>query len=268
MLRKSKKSSSSSIAHLVRRLGLGIAVPLILLWVGSSAIELVALMREFAPQAEARALAIAEILQEDIGDSRYIAERLAQEPWIALPGACERLKLIERVTDEIASFSVRTTSGAVVCNTVGEKPDVEWSADNPWAWNPQDTGDGALSDTPYQTAFSRAKKGVVSDEWVWSLAVPILNEHDQPEGVLETVVTLRRVQEILVMHAESDTDLLTITDAYGRVVARSDQPDQWIGRLLPSSSIRVDPDSITASGSQTASGADRVTRVFGSPEIV
>lgn len=270
MKRDSEISDIPSISRLVRRLGLGIAVPLISLWVGSRAIELMVAIREFSPEAEARAFAIAEIVEQDIGASRHIAERLAREPWVALPGACERLKVIERVTDDIANFAVKTASGAVVCTTVGERPDVEWSNDNPWAWNPQETGDGPLSlgeVTPYQTAFSRAKKGVVSDLWVSSLAVPILDEAGQLTGVLEAVVALNRVQEIVVTHAQAEDDLITITDRSGRVVARSHQPLQWIGRLLPSSSIVLDPDSVEAYGSNTIAGADETIRVFGYSEI-
>ena len=87
MKRDSEISDIPSISRLVRRLTLGIAVPLISLWVGSRAIELMVAIREFSPEAEARAFAIAEIVEQDIGASLHIAERLAREPWVALPGA-------------------------------------------------------------------------------------------------------------------------------------------------------------------------------------
>jgi PAS domain S-box-containing protein len=104
--------------------------------------------------------------------------------------------------------------------------------------------------------------GRISGRWVTVLAYPLRGNDGMPQGVVGASVDLVGFQEVLTAAQLPGGTLLTIDDLDGVVVARSQDPEAWVGRPLPTSGI--DQALLRSEGGVTrAPGAEGIERVWG-----
>ena len=75
--------------------------------------------------------------------------------------------------------------------------------------------------------------GQITKEWVVALAVPVHGQDGSVSAVVAASVPLLRFQELLSGVVVGPDDLVTISNAERTIVARSRDPDNWVGHKLP-----------------------------------
>lgn len=78
--------------------------------------------------------------------------------------------------------------------------------------------------------------GRVVGRWITALAEPVIDESGKAHGALVFTVDLWNYQFHLDRDFKESLYLVTILDSRGAVVARSREPDQWVGKKIPGSS--------------------------------
>jgi len=74
--------------------------------------------------------------------------------------------------------------------------------------------------------------GAISGGWVVGLSVPIRAPDGSLRGVVGGSLPLTRLQELLTRAPAAPDELTTVSDTARRVIARSQHPEQWVGRQL------------------------------------
>lgn len=108
--------------------------------------------------------------------------------------------------------------------------------------------------------------GEITDRWVVALAAPVTGPDGALLGVLGGSVELRSLEDLLTGVEIGENDLVTIATDHDVVVARSRDPDAWIGTVLPG---RRNPEVEVSPGRTLAMGTDLagVTRSWASVRI-
>lgn len=108
--------------------------------------------------------------------------------------------------------------------------------------------------------------GQITKEWVIALAVPVQAADGSVAGVLAASVPLLRFQELLSGVVLGPRDLVTISNAQRRIVARSRDPDRWVGRYLPPETADTEDIGLGYVGAE-AVDAEGTLRAWASVEI-
>ncbi len=108
--------------------------------------------------------------------------------------------------------------------------------------------------------------GQITHAWVVALAVPVRRADGGVAGVLAASVPLVTFQELLSGVSIGPDDLVTISNTDRTIVARSHDPERWVGRQLPPE--RAQREDIRAGYVGTeANDAEGVRRTWASLEI-
>jgi signal transduction histidine kinase len=104
--------------------------------------------------------------------------------------------------------------------------------------------------------------GQITQRWVCMLGYPIQNQAGEIAGVLGMSVDLARLrapESALTLPADST---IAIVDHDGTIIARSLEPEKWIGKTVPNTGITYYVTS-RLEGNITAKGVDGVERIVG-----
>ncbi len=110
--------------------------------------------------------------------------------------------------------------------------------------------------------------GQITEEWVVAVAVPVTGPDGRVDGVLAASVPLLTFQDLLAGVTPRPEDLITISNLQRTIVARSRDPEAWVGRSLPPE--RAEEESagqgFIGTKAQDAEGVQRTWASVGVPE--
>lgn len=159
-----------------------------------------------------------------------------------------------------ANVVVVDSTGALVCSALAMPSEPVSAEERPWFTT--------LAET---RAFSvgRPVMGPVSGTWVVVMGSPILGPNGELLGAVAGSVELLRLEEILLDRTPDPSELVTITTDDGVVVARSVDPESWVGRALPSGTVEVERrgERLLITRAEDASGVARIWGRVDLPEI-
>jgi PAS domain-containing protein len=158
------------------------------------------------------------------------------------------------VLPRFANLFVVDADGGVVCSALPAPPGgFDPVVDREWFRR-------AVSERVFQAGSPQV--GRISGRWVSVLASPVLDAEGELQGVIGGAIDLIGFQDLLAQVSLPEGSVLTIDDLDGVVVARSLDPEGWVGRRLPPSGLS--PDILQQPGGSTrVPGAEGVERVWG-----
>ena len=158
------------------------------------------------------------------------------------------------VLPRFANLFVVDAGGGVVCSALPPPPGgFDPVVDREWFRR-------AVSERAFQAGSPQV--GRISGRWVSVLASPVLDADGELLGVIGGAIDLIGFQTVLEQVSLPAGSVLTIDDLDGVVVARSLDPEGWVGRRLPPSGLS--PDILEQPrGSTRVPGAEGVERVWG-----
>jgi signal transduction histidine kinase len=222
-------------------------------------------LQESVEVAERNSLALAETTAASVAqlvdDAELVLEGIAnREELTALDEpACSRyLADVQDLLPRFANVFAADTDSRVVCSAL-PAPAGGFEDVRDRAWFAETLAAGQLT-------IGAPQVGRISGRWVSVIALPIRGVEGEVVGVLGAALDLYRFQEFLATSGASGGTVLTIDDPDGVVVARSADPESWVGRPLPPSGLDRDLLSQPRGGTFTA-GAEGVERVWGFAQI-
>jgi PAS domain S-box-containing protein len=145
---------------------------------------------------------------------------------ILRPATCtEPIANIQKTLRFLPSILVADPSGHLICSTEAP-PDSAVVDVSERAWFRHVIEGGGF-------AVGSPVIGQITHEWVIALAVPVHDADGRVAAVLAASVLLLHFQELLSGVLIGPGDLVTISNADRTIVARSRDPDRWVGRYLP-----------------------------------
>ena len=160
------------------------------------------------------------------------------------PASCQgALRALNGSIPFVVNLVVAGPDGTILCSAVPPPDDAVRSvAGRDWFQHVASTRDFSVGAPVI---------GSITGTWVMALAVPIVDAEGNFLGALGSSVPLNRFQEFLTGARLGPEDLITIADANRVVLARSRDPERWVGSLLPTEmnpENRVGPDRATTAG--------------------
>ena len=245
--------ASWPIRRLLATLVLVVAIPLVVLLISLFAVEIRRERADARQTALRIARATAERLETLHAESTELLARLAARESIrtAVAGRCDSLFGIVEFFPQYADLFLIDPAGAIVCSTESDAEDPR--AATAKAWVRAEMAAGSFS-------LGRPMIRRIGDEWVslLSTAVPM----GEGEGVLVLVQLPQIVEEDTVLPGT----IVTIIDADGRVVARSEGSERWVGQ-----DVRTDEVTVIVlenkEGQTEATGLDGTPRQYGFSQV-
>jgi len=232
-------------------------LPLLVLLIQAVVLE----TRESLEVAERNSRAVAETTATSVHrffrEAELVLESMATRGAVQAldPEPC-RLLLNEflGVLPRFANLFVVDTEGAVVCSALPAPPGgFDPVVDREWFRK-------ALSERAFQAGSPQV--GRISGRWVSVLASPVIDAGGELRGVIGGAVDLVGFHALLEQVSLPAGSVLTIDDQDGVVVARTLDPEAWVGQRLPPSGLA--PEILERpEGSTRVPGAEGVERVWG-----
>ena len=246
----------ASIRTRIIGLLLALALPLV-------AIVAFALVREYRTSAERAEGAAAELAVAtsngvaQILESGLVAvEALSRDPAILAldsPGCAPWLREVTAMLPLFANIVVADSAGRLVCSAMPLPAEPLDVADRDWFRR------ALQGDEP---AIGRFQVGEVTSRRIVVLAHPLRREAGGVIGVVAAGIDVERFQRLLEGLPQPPGAVVTLADDAWTVLARSTDPERWIGQTLPGDTV---PERAVAPGVGLfrATGLDRIDRIFG-----
>lgn len=238
-------------------LTIAIALPLLILLTWLFSLELRRERSEARDTALRIARATAARLEALHSDSLELLERMAMRPLIRNPDPdrCDSLFAIVDFFPQYANLLLLDPTGNVVCSASPQPEDaaISRAAEQ---WIVSDFRAGRL--VPRRPVL-RPFEG----RWVSALLVPVTAEAGREAGYL----TLIQLPQLFQPDALPPHTVLTIVDRNGIVLARSNDPERWLGRNARGTEVM---ESVLRQdeGRTEAKGLDGVQRQYGFTRMV
>lgn len=243
-----------SITRWTRLLALALAAPLLVIelisgWVG---------YRQQVASAEVGLIESAGVVSGSIAEF-LAAQVVLLESLVGRHGSqdralCSSIRTLEAFDPHIVSVVLQQVDRSFACSTPIDFPGSvapSSMAEHPWVLEAIDTGEPVWS-PPYL--------GGVTNQWMVIRVVPLKDEHGVVWGTVGMGISLQRVQE-LVVQSSSPGVLVSVTTTDGVVVARSEEPERWIGEPVPGAAVSFEPD--VSADFRSAETLDGSQRLFG-----
>ncbi len=201
------------------------------------------------------AVATANGVSQVISDGHAVLERLALDPAILAlnePRCAPWLREVNDVSPQFANIVVADTLGTVVCSAV-----------------PSEAG-AAISERPWfqvvrltrGPATGRFQIGSITGRPVVAVAHPMFDATGTLVGIVAAGIDLSRFQRLLRDLPLPPDAVVTLADDEWTVLARSVEPERWVGQTLPGDTV---PEQQVAPGIGIirAGGLEGIDRVFG-----
>jgi signal transduction histidine kinase len=240
-----------SIRWWLAMFALATVVPLLILvtWL------FVSQVRREEQEARATAFRIARLaadrLGASFGDSVSLLERLAQRRSIRdFDGRyCDEMFGVIELFPNYADLFFFDTAGQLVCAADPQEQDIPVSTDAR-QWIAAELRRGAL-------VPGKPLVGLVRGKWISAISREVRGAGGQPRGVLVLIDLLDIMGGTMPPEA-----VLTIVDGAGVVVARSSEPERWMGRNVSATSVGA-AVLREREGSTAARGIDGTSRQYG-----
>jgi C4-dicarboxylate-specific signal transduction histidine kinase len=133
------------------------------------------------------------------------------------------------------------------------------------------TPDASSSDRPYvgrvlatgRPAVGELMRGIITNKPTIALAYPVHDPQGTLVGVLALGLNLGQLQSLFSAIPLPENSVVTLTDEQGRVLARSRDGDQFIGKVIDPHP--VPPNEVPRT--QTRTGLDGTSRVYGTAVV-
>jgi signal transduction histidine kinase len=237
-------------------LAMAAALPLLILAVWLFSIQLRNELRESRDEALRIAKASAARLRSLHVDSTLLLQRMASRPAIraANPRDCDSLFAIVDFFPQYANLFLVAPAGRVICSATPQPAD-RLVSDLAREWIEAEAAAGRLAPgRPYM----RYLAGV----WATALAAPVAAEDGTHAGVL----VLIQLPDIGAAATLPPGSLITIIDRDGTILARSTEPEKWLGRSARGSEV-TEIVLRDGEGRAAARGVDGVSRQYGFSSI-
>ena len=207
-------------------------------------------------QAQESSLTVARMAAADIGrfaeDTLRLLRYLAQRPDVRAvdPGRCDRVaREIAAIQPNYLDFGVTDPDGNMVCSNIpAPRPSMR---DREWF---------KRLAAERRPLFSGPAVGVFSGKWMVVAAVPILDDAGRLKGMVSLPIDLLEFHRQVQSLGLPEEGYLTVVDADGTVIARSHDPEHWVGRSLREAEVFRRIQAAPEGGGRwtTLSGIDRM----------
>jgi signal transduction histidine kinase/HAMP domain-containing protein len=174
------------------------------------------------------------------------------------PSACQaRLAELRQAYPRYANLAVVTAEGEMVCSALPFTPPVS-VAQRSWFQRVRRTRAFAAGD--YQV-------GAITGKATVNVASPLLDEAQEIQAIINAALDVRWLNDRLAEAPPPEGTTVSLLDRQGTVVARSPDPDRWVGRSLPDAPL---VQTVLAQGEGLADLPDLegVVRVFAFKPLV
>ena len=210
--------------------------------------------------AEQAALDVAEVtsagIRQVLTDARETLTGMAARPAVASmdPLRCGPfLTEANHVLPQYMNFFLVDATGRLLCSALPPSAEGTGAADAAW-WGVAPGPDGLIVGPP--------QFGRLSNDWVVVVAVAVPAGDGEPVGYLGAAVHLERLHSLLHAAELPEQSVVTLAHVDGTVVARSSDPESWIGKQLPLLE-GGDRHARLGRGLERTSGVDGVDRLWG-----
>jgi PAS domain S-box-containing protein len=211
-----------------------------------------------ADAAQENALQLARIAadQQDhlIDETHQLLAVLAQLPCVQRlsPGACSaHMAGLLAQYPIYASFGVIAPDGDLVCSTLPFSDPVNLS-DHRYFHGALETRDFAIGD--FQVGRVTGVRSI-------NFGYPALDEAGAVQAVVFATLDLDWLNDLAAEAQLPDGSVLTVIDRHGTILARSLDPDQWVGQTLPDAPI-IETVLSQGQGEIEEVGVDGVPRLY------
>ncbi|MFW5940324.1 MAG: cache domain-containing protein [Chloroflexota bacterium] len=218
-------------------------------------------VRDESSQAHATALNLAQLttghIEQWLRDSETVLARAAQRPDVRAldPERCdEELAAMSDLFEPYLGFGLIDREGRIICSTNAEAEEALPSvADREWF-------QAVLRDRGF--VIGDVQVGRVTGRWVTILAYPVFTSDGEFGGAAVLPVDLTWFQSSLNQVSLPPNGTITIVDSQGAVVARSVEPERWVGVNVRGVEV-ADLVMANESGQARATGVDGIDRLYG-----
>jgi PAS domain S-box-containing protein len=235
---------------------LAMTVPVLVLLVRSAVKSIGNSKREARWSLLATAQVTASGIDQLLADSREILARLSDRPMMRIehPPSCDPIfSEFHDLYPQYANLGMSDRSGRVVCDAVSGGKSGASVADQTFYQKMMATG-----------AFATGEPfiGPITGKWVVVLNYPRRAPDGTLIGGVGLPLDLMALQSILSRPNLPEGGMITIVDSGNYVIARSTEPERWVGRRFPD--IEVIHEVVThAEGNFEGKGVDGVRRIYG-----
>jgi C4-dicarboxylate-specific signal transduction histidine kinase len=215
--------------------------------------------REIEVQDQAKSIAVTSVayLNQYLAGLDSLASALSRHPDVRALRESECTRLFGAVLAEqplILNLILSTTDGTIRASALPIPPERRGTVDMPYVAQVAATG------RPFVSELSR---GRVTGKPTVVLGYPVRRDSDAVVGALGLGVNLERLQTVFAGIPLPEGSVVTLTDRGGRVLARSREPERFIGTRI--SATPTEPKDAPAT--VTSSGMDGVVRIFGNAVV-
>jgi PAS domain S-box-containing protein len=244
-----------SIRERIVALLLALALPLV-------AIVAFALVREYRTSAERAeggavelAVAMANAVQQVLDGGHSVVASLARDPAILAldaPACAPWLREVTGMVPQFANIVVADTAGTVVCSAHPMETRISL-ADRAWF---------DMLRRTMSPVTGRYLVGNITGQPVVPVAHPLVSADGAFVGVVAAGLDIAHFQQLVEGLPQPTGAVVTLADDEWTVLARSTDPERWIGQTLPGDTV---PETAVTeeAGLMKATGLDEITRVFG-----
>ena len=210
--------------------------------------------------ARAMAILIASRADQQLAEARHLLETIARNSKVRTLGhdLCETI-LPNFPLPNYAQIATVNAAGETICSATPVPPGHSYQV--------RDWFREAMSG---RFAIGRPRVGQVSGRWIQPLGAPILGDTGQPAGVALLAIDLLSFGSVLEVGGENGVRAALI-DVRGIILARSVEPENWVGRNLtvragPTASKRAIEDPSSSFEQTDSSGELRIYGVASAAE--
>ena len=215
----------------IRTLLFGMILTLMLPIVGLGIYDVAAGVKRIRVEAGQEALRLARVTASDtarlIAETRNFLARLAERPGVRSldAGRCDPVFTdFHKLHASYANLLVKKPDGTIVCSAL-PLPEPGARQTNPAI---------SIAEVMRTRAFvvGRPNRGFISGRWVVTLDYPLFDDHGEVEGMVGAAVDLVRFNPLVGASAFRNLPehtLATLFDDTGVILARSSEPEKWVG---------------------------------------
>ncbi|MBA3875461.1 MAG: hypothetical protein C0498_00760 [Anaerolinea sp.] len=193
-----------------------------------------------------------------LGEARL--RTIAKRPLVAAldPARCDPgLRDLLTVMPEYANIVVSDATGLVLCSVVPRPGGQPVGTTARWFARMLETRTFVVGEPVL---------GTFTERWVSILAYPVIGPSGDVEGAVGLPIDLIRFVAVETSGSLENGAVVTVLDSSGTIVARTVDPEQWIGRDGRGTEV-VDAVLQSGSGTVIALGLDGVERAYGFARI-
>ena len=212
-------------------------------------------------QVNAASLALAQITASDtehfLNDAVELMQRIARRPLVRAvdPQHCDPVFAeFHDLNPKYANIGVIDTSGKVICSAVIQP------AGKPASVAHTEWFQRAMSEN--RLVLGKPFIGPITGKWVAVMALPLHDKYGVIKGVLALPIDLVNFTPVVRNAALPAGTVIGIMDSAGMVIARSKEPEKWVGKNIRGTPI-VEIMLARKTGEAEVTGVDHVSRFYG-----